>query len=103
MVVPFRDAAKIEALFSRHGDGWRLYVHGWMAPYLKQKLDRHGEAFPVPAPDPRDLHQFMWQLDAPYVEQPTAVGGLAIEAKGRSAVALWEWLDEHISTPKLVR
>jgi hypothetical protein len=103
MVIPLRGPAKIEALFSRHGAGWRLYVHGWVAPYLKQKLDQYGEAFPVSAPDPQDLHQYMWRLDAPYVGQPTAAGGLAIEATGRSAVALWEWLDEHLSASKLER
>jgi len=60
MVIPFHEAAKIEALFSRHGEAWRLYVHGWIAPYVKQKLDQHGEAFPVPAPNPQDLHEYMW-------------------------------------------
>jgi hypothetical protein len=103
MVIPLRNAAKIEALFSRHGDAWRLYVRGWVAPYLNQQLDRYGEAFPVGPPDAKDLHNFMWQLDAPYVEQRTALGGLAIEAKGRSVVALWEWLYEHVATTELER
>ena len=103
MVIPIREAAKIEALFSRHGDAWRLYVHGWIAPYLKLHLDEHGEAFPVGPPDAGDLHEYMWKLDAPYVERPTAAGGLAIEAKGRSAVALWEWLHEHFAAAELER
>lgn len=103
METPTREPAKIEALFSRHGDAWRLYVHGWIAPYVKSQLDEHGEAFPVRAPDAQDLHDYMWKLDAPYVEQRTTSGGLAIEAKGRSAVALWEWLDEYLTAPKLER
>jgi hypothetical protein len=70
---------------------------------VKQKLDRHGEAFPVRAPDAKDLHDFMWGLDAPYVEQPTTSGGLAIEATGRSAVALWEWLDGYLAATQLER
>jgi hypothetical protein len=96
-------STKIEVLFSRHADAWRLYVHGWIAPYVKQQLDEYGEAFPVPAPDLEDLHRYMWQLDAPYVQTTTTVGGVAIEATGRSAVALWEWLYEHLTAPKLGR
>lgn len=96
-------SAKIEVFIGRHGDAWRLYTHGWVAPFLKQKLDRHGEAFPVGEPDLADLEEYMWGLDAPYLVQTSTAGGVAIEAKGRSAVALWEWLDEHLSTSKLER
>lgn len=87
---------RIEVLFSRQGEAWRLYVVGWIAPYVRGKLDRQGEAFPVLAPDLNDLERYMWNVDAPFVRADTAVGGVAIEARGRSAVALWEWLDGHL-------
>ena len=103
METPTHGPAKIDVLFSRHGTGWRLYVHGWIAPYVKQRLDQHGEAFPVAAPDLEDLHRYMWQLDTPYVQRATTVGGVAIEATGRSAVALWEWLYEHLAAVELER
>jgi len=95
-----RRAARVDVLFSRQGDAWRLYVHGWSPPSLRLKLDRHGEAFPVQAPDLDGLRDYMWTLDAPYREHPTTVGGVALEAIGRSAVKLCEWLNEHLRNPE---
>jgi hypothetical protein len=103
MEPPVLGRAKIDVFFSRQGTAWRLYVHGWIAPYVKQRLDEHGEASPVLPPNLEELHRYMWQLDAPYLQKMTTVGGVAIEAKGRSAVALWEWLYEHLAAAELER
>jgi hypothetical protein len=92
-----RPQPKLEVFFGRHGDAWRVYVNGWAAPYVRQKLDEHGEAWPVREPDLTDLREHMWKLDTPYTEARTTLGGVAIEARGRSAVALWEWLDGQLA------
>jgi hypothetical protein len=89
--------AKIELLFSRQGDAWRLYAHGWVAPYVRRKLDASGEAFPVCEPDLADLERYMWKLDAPYRNKKTSVGGVMIEARDRSAIMIWEWLEALLS------
>jgi hypothetical protein len=89
--------ARLEVLFGRHGDAWRLYVKGWAPPYLRVKLDEHGEAWPVRSPDLAELREYMWKLDAPYLEKPTTEGGVALEAVGRSAVMLWEFLDDCLA------
>ena len=87
---------EIELLFSRDRGAWRLYTHGWVAPYVRLKLDEHGEAYPVREPDLADLERYMWKLDAPFVQTHSAVGGVAISAKARSAIVIWEWLDEYL-------
>jgi hypothetical protein len=51
----------------------------------------------VREPDLTDLREHMWKLDTPYTEARTTLGGVAIEARGRSAVALWEWLDGQLA------
>jgi len=88
---------KLQVFFGRHGGKWRLYVNGWAAPYVRGKLDERGEAWPVSEPDLTELRDFMWRLDSPYTHAPTTLGGVAIEARGRSAVALWEWLDGYLT------
>jgi hypothetical protein len=88
-----KTVATTDAFIGRHGDGWRLYVVGWTAPYLRQKLDQHGEAFPTREPDLADLERFMWGLDAPYQRRLTLSGDVELQAKGRSAIVLAEWLD----------
>ncbi|HTA89765.1 MAG TPA: hypothetical protein VK745_09330 [Polyangiaceae bacterium] len=95
--------AKVELLFSRDRNAWRLYANGWIAPYVRRKLDASGEAFPVSEPDLADLERYMWNLDAPYVHKKTAVGGVLIEAKDRSAIMIWEWLDGHLDSSTLGR
>ncbi len=45
----------------------------------------------------------MWKLDAPYVRRSTSVGGTLLEAKGRSAIVIWEWLDGYLDSTKLGR
>jgi hypothetical protein len=92
-----RPQPTLEVFFGRHADSWRVYVNGWAAPYVCSKLDEHGEACSVREPDLTDLHDFMWRLDSPYTEARTTLGGVAIEARGRSAVALWEWLDAYLA------
>jgi hypothetical protein len=84
-------------LFSRERRSWRLYADGWIAPYVRSKLDADREAYPLREPDLADLEQYMWKLDAPYVRRSTSVGGIVIEARGRSVVMIWEWLDAHLS------
>lgn len=92
-----RPQPRLEAFFGRHGESWRVYVNGWAAPYVRSKLDAHGESWPVREPDLTDLHNFMWRLDSPYTEAPTALGGVAIEARGRSVIALWEWPNDYLA------
>jgi len=88
----------IELLIGRDQDSWRLYTHGWVPPYVKGKLDLHGEAFPVDEPDLQGLENFMFQLDAPYTKRVTESGSVEIEARGRSAIVLGEWLDGFLSS-----
>jgi hypothetical protein len=88
---------------SRQGDAWRLYADGWVAPYVRRHLNANGEAFPVREPDLADLECFMWSTDAPYVQKKTAVGGVMIEAKARSAIVIWEWLDGYLDSSALGR
>lgn len=94
-----KPSTKLEVLFSRHGDCWRLYAHGWVAPYVRQKLDRHGEALVALQPDAGELDEYMWGLDAPYVHAPTSLGGLMITTEGRSTMVLWEWLCDQLAAP----
>jgi hypothetical protein len=89
-------SARVEVFFGKHGDGWRLYVHGWAPPYIRQKLDENGEAFPVAAPELADLDAFMFRLDAPYQKQLAGNGDVAIEARGRAVIALGEWLNGNL-------
>ncbi len=91
------EPARLDVLFSRQDDAWRVYVDGWRPPYLRVKFDQYRAAFPVRAPNLADLRDYMWKLDAAYREQPTATGGFALEAIGRSAVMLWEWLDHSLA------
>lgn len=84
---------RLEAFIGKHGDGWRLYVHGWAPPFLRLRLDASGEAFPVSAPDLPALDAFMFRLDAPYETRTTSNGDVELGARGRSAIALAEWLD----------
>ncbi len=95
VAAPYGSQA-IQVLFSRDKSAWRMYAEGWIAPYVRRWLDAHREAFPVREPDLGDLERYMWQVDAPFVQQATAVGGVLIEAKGRSAVVIWEWLDGYL-------
>jgi len=97
------DQAAGLGLFSRERDAWRLYATGWVAPYVRRRLDAHREAYPVREPDLADLERYMWKLDAPYVRRGTSVGGTLIEAKGRSAIVIWEWLDGQLDASKLGR
>jgi hypothetical protein len=92
MTLPLR----VELLFAKDREAWRLYVHGWVAPYVRHRLSQYGEAFPLPKPDFDDLEKFMWETDAPYIKRMTKAEGAEIEATGRSAVALNEWLDEYL-------
>jgi hypothetical protein len=50
-----------------------------------------------------DLKQYMWKLDTPYVQRETGVGGILIEAKGRSVIVMWEWLDGYLGSAKVGR
>lgn len=93
-----QDPLKVELLFTKDRDAWRLYVHGWIAPYVRAKLSKQADAFPVRQPDLDELEQFMWATDAPYMKQVSTLGHVEIEAKGRSAVALNEWLDEYLAS-----
>jgi hypothetical protein len=93
--------AKIDLLFSQDRGAWRLYVNGWVAPYVRRRLDANREAFPVGEPDLADLERLMWKADAPYALKRTAVGGVLIEAKNRSAIMIWEWLDGHLDSSAL--
>lgn len=85
----------IEAFIGRDGDAWRLYIapSSWCPPMLRSPLDDHLEAFPVAAPDLKQLDAQMWSCDAPYEKHETSLGGVEIKAKGRSATALLVWLE----------
>lgn len=92
-------STKLEILIGRHGRAWRLYAHGWVAPYVAQKLDKYGEALVGIQPDDGDLEEYMWGLDAPYLHSRTTDGGLMITTHGRSTIVLWEWLCDQLSAP----
>ena len=87
----------LEAFIGKHADAWRLYVPGWAPPFLRLKLDANGEVFPVREPDLAELDAFMLKLDAPHAKRTTGNGDVELEARGRSAIALAEWLDGLIS------
>jgi hypothetical protein len=73
-----------------------------MPGLLRERMDEHGEIFPVAKPDAEDLERFMLETDSPYEHRRTADGGIEILAKGRSAVTLLVWLEE-IVRPAAVR
>ncbi len=43
-------APEISILFSRDRDAWRLYADGWIAPFLRRKLDVAREAYRFASP-----------------------------------------------------
>ena len=94
-------APVIAVFIGRNGDHWRIYFArgSWCPPMLRDRLDEHGEAFPLPAPDLDDLHRHMWETDSPYEKRVTVNGGVELRAKGRSAVSLAVWLDAYLSRP----
>ena len=85
----------IDIFIGRDGEAWRLYVAptSWKPGVLRNRMDEHGEIFPVAKPDVEDLHRFMWDVDSPFERRPTTDGGLEVLAKGRSAVTLLVWLE----------
>lgn len=86
---------KLDLFLSPHGEAWRLYVgaRSWAPPMLRKRMDRHGEVFPVAAPDLDDLERHMWGCDAPYEKRVATTGGVELGAVGRSAVVLLVWLE----------
>lgn len=88
---------KVELLFTKDRESWRLYTHGWLPPYVRAKVDQQGQASPVRQPDLEDLNKHMWDCDAPYVKRSINPEVVEIDAQGRSAIALWEWLDDHLT------
>jgi len=66
---------------------------------LRSHLDARLEA-QVTDFDAGKLEKFMWDLDAPYQIHRSSVGGAQVVARGRSAVALCEWLSELLEAPR---
>jgi hypothetical protein len=91
----------IDVLIARDGDAWRMYSapHSWRTPFSRH-IDKRGDVFPVGRPDVDDLDRFTWDTDSPFERRPTADGGIAIVAKGRSAVTLAMWLQDLVEQGK---
>jgi hypothetical protein len=82
----------------RDGDAWRLYSApgSWRGGVLRSHGDERGDIFPVGGPDAEDLDRFMFEVDAPYSQRRTSDAGIAILARGRSAICLLVWLEELV-------
>lgn len=89
-------STKLEILVSRDGDVWRLYVHGWIMPSLREMLDGHREALLQHRPEPSELEQYLCGRGAAYDYAPTLQGGFMITTVGRSTVVLSEWLSAEL-------
>jgi hypothetical protein len=87
---------KVELLFSKDRNAWRLYICGWVAPIARQRLGENGEVFPVQKPNLDDLRDFMLQCDASYSVHAPGNEAIEVAAKGRSAEHLWQWLSKHL-------
>ncbi len=86
---------RLDVFLLRDGASWRLLFAGgsWRPERLRQRMNEAREV-PVKEPDLADLERHQWACDAPYTVQPTTCGGgVALLARGRSAIVLAEWLD----------
>jgi hypothetical protein len=81
----------LELLVLPEGSGARIYVAGWCPPAVRLKLDSQKGARLSAFPDPEDLQKFMWGADAPYISRG-AGRGIEIQARGRAAIVLGEWI-----------
>jgi hypothetical protein len=92
-----KQAPVLEVLLARETKGARLYVAAWCPPSIRLILDRQMSAVLTEFPDVSNLDRFMFAADAPYVARATSAG-FEIEAHGRSAIVLGEWLEERLCT-----
>lgn len=83
----------VDVFIARDGARWRLYVApgAWCPPMVHDHLNAQGEAS-IANFDAAELERFLWAADAPHALRSTATGGAQIEARGRSAIVLAEWL-----------
>ena len=88
--------AVLDVFIGGDGDAWRLYFAptSWKPGFIGQfeRTVYMPTIYPVGRPDVGDLDRFMWDRDAPFERRPTAGGGVEIQARARSAMALAEWL-----------
>ncbi len=98
-------ADTIDVLIARDRGAYRLYTApgSWKVPPIFDRMDERGDVYPVMKPDLEDLHNFMWNCDAPYEVRPIADGGAEIRATRRSALILWHWLEELMAPAPLRR
>jgi hypothetical protein len=91
----------LDVLIGRDGDAWRLYVAAtsWQPTVLQDRMDERGSIFPVARPDAHSLDGVMSKAECPYDRRLTADGDIEIMAKGRSAIAVFAWLERIVSTP----
>jgi hypothetical protein len=88
----------LDVLIGRDGDAWRLYVAAtsWQPTVLQARMDERGSIFPVARPDLQNLNKFMLNVDCSCHKRLTADGGVEILARGRSAIAVFAWLERII-------
>jgi hypothetical protein len=92
------EATRLDVFCSREGDAWRAFVRpGWQPRYLRQYLDDEGEAFPAHL-DFEDLERHMRERQAVTEKEVSAVGGVRLVARGRSAEVLALWLSGVFGT-----
>lgn len=88
----------LDIYIGRDGERWRLHVApmSWLPGVVRRHMNERREVFPVAKPDAADLDAFMFAMDAPYERRLTADGGLEIQASGRSAIVLHEWIADLV-------
>lgn len=83
---------------ARDGEAWRVYVEAeWLPPYLEHYFDRYREAYPALL-DFDDLDRYMAARGAKYRKHITATGSVELDADGKAAVTLSEWLSRAFAS-----
>ncbi len=85
----------LQVVFGQDGATWQVRVRGWLPAHLRHLLETRNQVGTLPEPAFTDLAEHMAFLGAPYARYGAA-GREVIEAQGRSAVALWEWLYRYL-------
>ncbi len=85
----------VQIAFKQDRGTWQLEARGWLSTHLRHLLETQNRAGSLPQPRFAELNDHMQLLGASYARYGVA-GREVIEAQGRSAVALWEWLYRYL-------